>query len=165
MKNIILYLTVIMTCNILVAQDVEILFETNFNGETQGSLEKLIEHVRSGTEIRVGWAMDFDGDGLADVEHWAPCEFISVYDGHVYNQIRNIHQQSPGPGGMKISGKENYWYALIGTDGIMQHKFILEQKPVLDFEGVDISDEEKQKIIDNLSKVKEERVQTKWVID
>jgi len=61
----------------------------------EGSIDRLINKIQEGYELRIGWQLDFDQDGQSDLEHWIDANFISILNGHVFNQIEPIYQQIP----------------------------------------------------------------------
>jgi len=87
---------ILFTCFVFCETNAQVLLKTDFNAAvTEGSIEHLISEINDGASIRLGWEMDFDGDQKPDLTHWVDAEFLSVLNGHVFNQIRPIYQQIP----------------------------------------------------------------------
>ena len=101
------------------------LFATGFDkAPTIGSKAALIESVSRGDSIRIGWELDFDDDGVADLTHWADAAFLSIFEGEVFTQINAIHTQSPKRGKADIKMRSPYteWRGSIGTTGVLEGK-------------------------------------------
>ena len=148
-----------ISTNIGFAQNSEILLKTDFEGKViEGSIEKLIENIRAGEKIRVGWNLDFNNDAKSDLEHWIDANFISILNGHVFNQIEPIYAQGPNFDLPQIEiGNSNIkWTAIIGTNGKLISRFV---NPDLD----KITDETQRKQMEMMSKINEELVETIWV--
>ena len=136
----------------------QVLLRTDKEGkETKGSKEHLITVIRDGYPIRVGWKLDLDQDGSPDLEHWADAQFISILGGHVFAQIETIYAQGPNLEEPQIylSNNSMKWNAVIGTNGKLVSRFIIE-----DLE--DIEDEGQRTLMEELSKVETRTVETIW---
>lgn len=162
-------ITLLIICGflqIVTAQNSQVLLKTDFEGTiTQGSIEALIEKIQDGATVRMGWQLDFDGDNVADLEHWAPAEFITIMNGHVYNQVKTIHQQMPLPENVSLGSNGNTWQAIISTKGIMQHQYGFKERPQIGgMNGEELSKEQQKEIVDNLLKMQEDKVATIWAI-
>jgi len=140
------------------AQESNVLLKTNLDGSVmEGSLQDLIAAVQNGAEIRMGWKMDLNNDSIPDLEHWVPAEFISIINGHVFNQVPPIFRQIPDwdTPQIKIIQSEMQWTALIGTNGLMLSRFII---PNIDqFPNVGVREE-----LAKQTEVVESRVWTIW---
>lgn len=69
------------------------LFATSFDGNvTFGSKAILIDYVNRGEDIRLGWELDFDRDGPADLTHWADASFLSIRQGEVFAQAEAMSE-------------------------------------------------------------------------
>lgn len=97
---------------------------------TSGSLEALIEGVRSGRTIRVGWRLPVrfpDDEETRWLEHWADASFLTVWDGQVFAQLRDICEQGMLVGqeepGFHLEPGAHGWVALIGTTGVVKQAF------------------------------------------
>ncbi len=102
------------------------LFATGFDRKTlHGSREALIAAVQRGDAIRVGWELDFDGNGEADMSHWSEAAFLSVRLGEVHAQVLGIHRQKPSrdSGDMQLPEEYSEWRGLLGTTGALQGSF------------------------------------------
>ena len=106
----------------------ELLLETTADGEVaSGSVDAVLEAVRAGRALRVGWELRFrgpDGEEVA-LEHWADAGFLTIWKGHVFAQIRDIYTQGPVMDAPAIHlGREPHgWIAMFGTNGTMQSLF------------------------------------------
>ncbi len=91
----------------------------------RGSKSALKDAVQRGEAIRLGWAIDFDGDGTADLSHWSPASFLTVWEGEVFAQVTAIHRQRPRRGEATVALPADYeeWRGLLGTDGRLQGAF------------------------------------------
>ena len=97
-----------------------LLFATGFNKEpTHGSKDALIDAVNRGASIRVGWDLDFNGDGTSDLTHWADANFLSIFEGEVFTQIDTINTQRPqrGQADIKLTDTYNGWRGSMGPNG------------------------------------------------
>ena len=102
------------------------LFATGFDRQTlHGSRENLIAAVQRGEIIRVGWELDFDGNGKPDMSHWSEAAFLSVRLGEVHTQVLGIHRQKPArdSGDMTLPEEYSEWRGLLGTTGVLQGSF------------------------------------------
>jgi hypothetical protein len=104
----------------------QILYETGFDKRAvRGTKEALIAAVERGEPIRIGWFLDFNKDGAADVSHWADAQFLSVFEGEVFAQLSAIMEHSPMRGRAKVRlhifARE--WRGLLGSDGSLQGRF------------------------------------------
>lgn len=117
-----------------------IVYEANAEGQVvDGSLDELLDLVNSGNPLRVGWTIkgalpDPKGGAPTPVEfnHWADANFITILNGHVFSQVKPIFQQGPSfdtpPAVFLTSDLPNSWISIIGTTGVMQQKFIYDEK-------------------------------------
>jgi hypothetical protein len=104
----------------------EVVLSTGAGGAVaSGSKALLVEAVRKGRPVRVGWELDFDKNGEADLIHWAEATFLTIFEGEVMAQIAPIHRQHPkrGTGHATLSADFELWHALIGTKGLLEHRF------------------------------------------
>lgn len=142
------------------AQNQKIVFETNLSGEVvSGSLDTLIQLINQGHTVRIGWGMDFDKDGIPNVEHWTDAEFITIMGGHVFNQVQDIYYQQPLEKipQINIQPSDMQWMAIIGTNSKMIHRFIVP--------GIrDTQDEKLIEQIIRMNAVQESVVSTKWAV-
>ncbi|MDW3191782.1 MAG: hypothetical protein R8G66_05435 [Cytophagales bacterium] len=60
----------------------------------EGSKEALIEAVRKGKQVRIGWKM---GEGSKKAEHFADAQMVTILNGEVYAQIVPIIHQHTKP--------------------------------------------------------------------
>jgi hypothetical protein len=139
-------------------QESEILLKTDFDGKIiDGSLKNLIENIEKGESIRIGWQLDFNDDKIPDLEHWIDGNFLTIINGHVFNQIEPIYGQVPMTAipQVQISDSPIQWTAIIGTNGKLISRFIY---PELN----KIEDEEYRKKMQKMTQINEQMVQTIW---
>ena len=108
-----------------------LLFATDFdNSHLGGSKEVLIDAVERGDPIRLGWELDFDKNGEADILHWADASVLTLWEGEVFTQVQAIHRQHPlrGEGEMHLSDEFIEWRASMGTTGRVEGAFSNGQK-------------------------------------
>ena len=81
--------------------------------------------VRAGIPIRVGWSLDFDNDGKAELAHWADAMFLTEFEGEIFAQINEINRQAPLRGKRRIDLGEKpiRWTGLLGTNGFLEGRF------------------------------------------
>ena len=90
-----------------------------------GSKEAVRRAMSAGLPVRVGWSLDPDGDGRADVSHWADAGFLSEFEDEVFAQIDDIQRQQPTRGQARIAmppGRQR-WSGLLGTNGTLEGHF------------------------------------------
>jgi hypothetical protein len=90
-----------------------------------GTKEALRRAAALGQPLRIGWMLDPDGDGLADVSHWSDGGFVSAFEGEVFVQIDDIQRQQPLRGQRRIAlpqGRQR-WSAILGTTGTLEGHF------------------------------------------
>jgi len=136
------------------------LLKTNFNREiTKGSIEDLISKIQEGKKIRIGWELSFNNDGVVNVEHWVDAEFISILNGHVFNQIQPIYQQVPKAviPQIQIVQSPMQWTAIIGTNGKLFSRFIY---PNLG----EVTEPKLKEQLEKVTQIKEHTVSTSWAI-
>jgi hypothetical protein len=92
---------------------------------SNGSKDILIKAVRAGFPIRVGWSLDFDKDGKAELVHFADAIFLTEFEGEIFAQINEIQRQAPLRGKRRIDLGEKplRWTGLLGTNGFLEHRF------------------------------------------
>ena len=164
-------------CSLAWAQPYTIVLETNFDGQVvYGNKNELIQYIREGKPVRVGWQLDFNEDKVSDFDHWVEATFITILGNEVFTQIDPIYAQSPDlkKPQVEIFPDNTKWTALIGTNGILLNRFVLNetQKPNLVYDdSSDISIEEfelqKKKAEDNwkaMNEVHTWKVATFWSI-
>ena len=142
------------------AQSNEVVLKTDFKGEIEfGSIEALIAKIQEGKSVRVGWHLDFDEDGKSDLEHWIDANFITIMEGHVFNQIEPIYMQIPNAKipQVQIVNSNRRWTAIIGTNGKLLNRFV---DPDIQL----IEDEMIRKQMEERLAVQEWMVATIWVI-
>lgn len=101
------------------------LLEMGYDGRVlSGSKDSLIAAAQRGEPVRIGWELDFNGDGEADVSHWAEAAFVSINQGEAYAQVTAVQRQLPRPSG-RVDLADSYaeWRGMLGTDGRLQGIF------------------------------------------
>lgn len=93
----------------------QMVFQNDANGQvTFGDKSKLIDAVRLGYPVRIGW-------GSNRVEHVTNADFLTIFDGEeVFAQINTIVGQAPQIDGdsLKVRFREqNHWTQISGTNG------------------------------------------------
>jgi len=159
-----LFIAVLAGLQLTTAQTSKVVLKTDFDGAvTEGSIDELIKNIQEGATIRLGWQIDFNQDTITDIEHWVTAEFLTIMNGHVYNQVNTINQQSPMPDNVGLTSVGNSWRAIISTKGIMQHLYDFKELPKIGgMNGEEISEKQQKEIIDNLLKMQEDKVATTW---
>ncbi len=89
-------------------------FQNDANGSVSfGDKSALIDAVRRGYPVRIGW-------GGNRVEHVAEAEFLTIFQGEVFAQIKTILGQAPRIDGDSIKIRfrtQNHWTKIAGTNG------------------------------------------------
>ncbi|MEM9919671.1 MAG: hypothetical protein AAF990_16360 [Bacteroidota bacterium] len=150
----------VININALIAQTNKILLRTDFTGQvTEGAIDSLISEIKKGKEIRIGWQLDFDDDGHPDIEHWVDANFISILNGHVFNQITPIYRQIPKRAlpQINITQSNTQWTGIIGTNGKLISRYIIPDLHLIKEEAV-------REKLEKRTKVKERLVATIWAI-
>ena len=158
MKNFSLFLSFLFITSFLQAQDSNLLLKTNAKGEvTEGAIDDLIRAIQLGTKIRVGWSLDSNKDGKPDITHWIDANFLTILSGHVFNQIEPIYKQVPKTQipQVNIIPSTMMWTGIIGTNGILQSRYIVP-------ELLDIEDETVYKQMEKKTIISERMVATIW---
>lgn len=100
----------------------QLVFRNTKNGKVLfGSKGKLIEAVRSGYSVRIGWGGRRQSDTTKSVEHVADAQFLTIANGkEVFAQIQPIIGQHPAleKDTLDIVFRENLqWILMVGTNG------------------------------------------------
>ncbi len=171
MKRIITLLFIVTTLALsaqTTSNAYDIIYSADKDGNAvNGKIENLIEHVKSGNPIRVGWTLKFPHPVTGkptEMLHWADAGFITILDGHVFAQIKPIYEQGPGfetpPSVYLTQNKPNGWVAIIGTTGMVRQKFDVESlRQSLKESGM--SNEEIEKILKQQETM---NVPTMWAV-
>lgn len=123
----------------ILGQSDNIVLKTNVNGEISfGSIESLITHIQNGKSIRVGWQHDLNKDSIPDLEHWIDADFISILNGHVFNQIKPIYRQLPKMQIPQVQIIESTmkWTGIIGTNGNLISRYIIPEIELIEDENI-----------------------------
>lgn len=92
---------------------------------SRGSKDRLRRVVANGAPLRIGWSIDGNADGVADVAHWADAGFVTDFEGEIFAQIEDIQRQSPQRGQARVlmpAGRQR-WSGLLGTNGMLEGHF------------------------------------------
>lgn len=140
MNKVLLFIAFLfLLLNLMMAQNSTIVLKTNFEGKVEyGAIDSLISKIGEGAEVRIGWQLDFDSDGKSDLEHWIDAQFISVLNGHVFNQIEPIYRQIPNDDipQILIINSNMKWTAIIGTNGKMLSRYIIPDLELIEDENI-----------------------------
>lgn len=165
MKKILLIIALsIVSSNFIQAQTNTVVLKTDFEGQVEyGSIESLIAKIQEGKELRIGWHLDFDKDGKSDLTHWIDADFISVLNGHVFNQIAPIYRQLPKKDipQVEIINSSMQWTGIIGTNGKLISRYIIPDLHILEAQT---EDELLKAQLAKQTEVNERIVATVWVI-
>ncbi|MEL7448319.1 MAG: hypothetical protein AAFN78_03870 [Pseudomonadota bacterium] len=106
-------------------QCANLLFATGYDGKpAAGAKAVLVEAIQRGEPVRIGWELDFDGDGEANVSHWSAAAFLSVAQGEAFAQVSAVQRQRPRGGGrIEFADAFTEWRGMLGTDGSLQGAF------------------------------------------
>lgn len=90
-----------------------------------GQMDALLHAYRTGRVLRIGWELDFDSDGIANITHWADALFLSEFEGVISAQVTQIERQAPRPGHARIDFRDESqrWSGLLSTDGTLLGRF------------------------------------------
>lgn len=104
------------------ASNWELVYKNNAKGEKIfGDKETLMNAVRRGYPVRIGFGGRRTTDTLKSIEHFADAEFLTIVNGkEVFAQINSIYGQRPNleADTLRIAVKhENMWTLIIGTNG------------------------------------------------
>ncbi|HAS44088.1 MAG TPA: hypothetical protein DCS93_26660 [Microscillaceae bacterium] len=86
---------------------------------TRGNKTHLINAVRNGFPVRVGWGVNFRS-GSGGIEHVTDAKFLSIHRGEVFGQVEPIIRQRPFPDkpGIRLDAEKlRTWRAIFGTTG------------------------------------------------
>lgn len=158
-----------LTCCLSAQLNYTIIAATDFDGHvTKGSIETLIEEIRKGKPVRVGYQLDFNKDKVADFDHWVEAEFITILGGHVFTQISPIYIQGPNEAvpQVEIYPVRDQWTALLGTNSKLLNRFIREDLPstMLNKDGSEMSSEDIELKNMERKKVRTWQVATFWSV-
>ncbi len=102
-----------------------LLFATGYDAKpAAGTKAALVEVIQRGEPVRIGWELDFDGDGKANVSHWSNAAFLSVAQGEAFAQVSAVQRQRPRGGGrIEFADTFTEWRGMLGSDGSLQGAF------------------------------------------
>jgi len=100
----------------------QLVFRNGPDGETiSGSKSELLEAVRNGYPIRMGWGIRRASDTTKSVEHVADAVFMTIANGtEVFAQTVQIIGQAPDLNSSDIKMRfreQNKWVKMAGTNG------------------------------------------------
>lgn len=118
-------IALIFTALSVQADDWQLLYSVNKDGTAQGDKQALIDAVRAGQEIRVGWGVfwQYKDGSEGGVEHVADSKFLTIFEGDLYAQVDSILPQRPRPGQGEIllnSPNGERWTGMVNTKGTFQ---------------------------------------------
>jgi hypothetical protein len=92
---------------------------------SRGTKDALLNAVSSGTPLRVGWSLDPNNDGIADLTHWTDAGFLTIFANEVFTQLADIQRQAPVRDDKRVrmpAGRQR-WTGLLGTNGWLEGHF------------------------------------------
>lgn len=114
----------------------ELIYENDSDGKAiQGNLNELMQAIRGGAEIRVGWLHQSPEQPIIKVEHLANAKFVTIMsDQTVFAQIDPIIGQTPDFKKQLILLKENLEWSFIASSNGLQESMLrnLSSGEVLD---------------------------------
>lgn len=151
-----------------------IIYEADKDGNSlSGNLETLVQLVRSGNPIRVGWEMNLinptDNSSYV-LEHWSDAGFISIHQGHVFAQIPSIYGQGSSavqpelnqdPSMFLVNNKPHGWVAIVGTTGVLRQKMLRDERTISYMKDAGMTDEQ---VEEQLLKMETSQFKTKWAV-
>jgi hypothetical protein len=90
-----------------------------------GSKAALRQAANEGLPMRVGWALDADGDSTPDVAHWSDAAFLTLFEGEVFAQVPDIQRQQPvrSQARVRLAAGRQRWSAVLGSTGRLEGHF------------------------------------------
>jgi hypothetical protein len=178
MKNIIYLILVLCFYNTQAQSPIEsaykVIYEADKDGNRiSGNLETLVQLVRSGNPIRVGWEMELlnpTDESTYILEHWSDAGFISIHQGHVFAQIPSIYGQGSSavqpefnqdPSMFLVNNKAHGWVAIVGTTGLLRQKMLRDERSISFMKESGMTDEQ---VEEQLLKMETSNFKTKWAI-
>jgi len=117
----------LICCSLSAQENYQIVLATDFDGQVvDGSKKVLVEEIRKGKPVRIGWQLDFNEDKVPDFDHWMEAEFITILGEDVFTQIRNINLQIPKKAipQINIIPVNTMWTGILGTNGLLKNRFV-----------------------------------------
>ena len=116
-------------CKQTLERDWQLVYRNDDQGNSlHGSKEKLLEAVRHGKEIRIGFGGRRATDTLRSVEHLVDAHFLTIANGReVFAQIQPIIGQRPNltSDTLDITFREQWqWSIIVGTNGFSDRLMI-----------------------------------------
>lgn len=98
----------------------------------QGAKASVLDAVRRGAPLRVGWSLDPNNDGKPEIAHWADAGFLSEWQGEAFAQIDDIQQQAPrrDPIRIEMPAGRKRWSGLLSTTGLLAGHFDDGTEPI-----------------------------------
>lgn len=151
-----------------------VIYEADKDGNRiSGNLKTLVQLVRSGNPIRVGWEMELlnpTDDSTYVLEHWSDAGFISIHQGHVFAQIPSIYGQGSSavqpefnqdPSMFLVNNKPDGWVAIVGTTGVLRQKMRRDETTISYMKEAGMTDAQ---IEEQLVKMETSTFKTKWAV-
>lgn len=109
-------LGLILLCSTKAQSQTQLIYAHDADGiKLSGSKEALIEAVRNGKQVRIGWKM---GEGAKKAEHFADAKRVTIMNGEVYAQIEPIIHQHAKPKRKNIIFRSGIgWTFIASTTG------------------------------------------------
>lgn len=98
----------------------------------QGTKAAVLDALRRGSAMRVGWSLDSNNDGTPELVHWADAGFLSEWQGEAFAQIDDIQQQAPkrDPTRIEMPKGRRRWSGLLSTSGVLAGHFDDGSEPI-----------------------------------
>ena len=98
----------------------------------QGTKAAVLDALRRGSAMRVGWSLDSNNDGQPELVHWADAGFLSEWHGEAFAQIDDIQQQAPrrDPARIEMPVGRRRWTGLLSTTGVLAGHFDDGSEPI-----------------------------------
>ena len=89
------------------------------------SIENLIQSIQLGNPLRIGRLPDSNGNNKPQLEYWIDANFITILNGHEFNQIDPINMQISklDPLQVTIVNSPQMRTTIIGTNGKLLSRF------------------------------------------
>jgi hypothetical protein len=92
---------------------------------SRGAKEQVRRAAANGVPLRVGWSIDANTDGVADLVHWSDSGFVTIWEGEVFAQIPDIQRQGPvrGQASVRMPAGRQRWTGILSTTGVLEGHF------------------------------------------
>lgn len=98
----------------------------------EGTKAAVLDAVRRGAALRIGWSLDPNNDGKPEIVHWADAGFLSEWQDEAFAQIDDIQQQAPrrDPTRIEMPPGRKRWSGLLSTTGLLTGHFDDGTEPI-----------------------------------